>query len=134
MKQPEGFSSSQGEHLVCKLKKSIYKLKQASRQWYLKFHNVISSFGFEENIMDQYIYQKVSGRKICSFILHVDDILLTTNDRGLMHEVKQFLFNHFDMKDMGDASYIISKKILETNIMLFEVCHKKPISIEFWRD
>ncbi|KAL6335813.1 hypothetical protein AAG906_039576 [Vitis piasezkii] len=52
MKQPEGFSSSGGEHLVCKLKKSIYGLKQASRQWYLKFHNVISSFSFVENIMD----------------------------------------------------------------------------------
>ena len=56
MKQPEGFSSSDGEHLVCKLQKSIYGLKQASRQWYLKFHNVISSFGFFENGMDQCIY------------------------------------------------------------------------------
>ena len=65
MKQPEGFSSSQGEHVVCKLKKSIFGLKQASCQWYLKFHFVISSFGFEENIMDQCIYQMVSGSKIC---------------------------------------------------------------------
>ena len=52
MKQPKGFSFSGGEHLACKLKKSIYGLKQASRQWYLKFHDVISSFGFVENIMD----------------------------------------------------------------------------------
>ena len=43
MKQPEGFSSREGEHLVCKLKKSIYGLKQASRQWYYKFHRVITS-------------------------------------------------------------------------------------------
>ena len=66
MKQPKGFSSSQGEHLVCKLKKSIYGLKQASRQWYLKFYDVISSFGFEENLMDQCIYQKVSGSRFVS--------------------------------------------------------------------
>ena len=55
MKQPEGFSSCKGEHLVCKLKKSIYGLKQASRHWYLNFHDVISSFEFEVNIMDQCI-------------------------------------------------------------------------------
>ena len=111
MKQPEGFSSSEGEHLVCKLKKSIYGLKQASRQWYLKFHEVITSFGFEENIMDQCIYQKVSGSKICFLVLYVDDILLATNDKGLLYEVKQFLSKNFDMKDMGEASYVIGIKI-----------------------
>uniref|UniRef100_A0A2N9GN46 CCHC-type domain-containing protein n=1 Tax=Fagus sylvatica TaxID=28930 RepID=A0A2N9GN46_FAGSY len=111
MKQPEGFPSSDGEQLVCKLKKSIYGLKQASRQWYLKFHNVISSFGFVENIMDQCIYQKVSGSKICFLVLYVDDILLATNDKGLLHEVKQFLSKNFDMKDMGEASYVIGIKI-----------------------
>ena len=56
--------------------------------------------------MDQCIYQKVSGRKICFLILYIDDILLATNYRGFMHEVKQFLSNHFDMKDMGDASML----------------------------
>jgi len=111
MKQPEGFPSSDGEQLVCKLKKSLYGLKQASRQWYLKFHNVISSFGFVENIMDQCIYLKVSGSKICFLVLYVDDILLATNDKGLLHEVKQFLSKNFDMKDMGEASYVIGIKI-----------------------
>ena len=53
MTQPEGFSSSEGEHLVYKLNISIFGLKQASRQWYLKFHEVVTSFDFEENIMDQ---------------------------------------------------------------------------------
>ncbi|CAL9098155.1 unnamed protein product [Musa textilis] len=111
MKQPKGFSSSVGEQLVCKLKKSIYDLKQASRQWYFKFHGVISSFGFVENPMDQCIYQKVSGSKICFLVLYVDDILLATNDKGLLHEVKQFLSKNFDMQDMDEASYVISIKI-----------------------
>ena len=111
MKQPKGFSSSEGEHLFCKLKKSIYGLKQASRQWYLKFHEVITSFGFEENIMNQCIYQKVSGSKIFFLVLYVDDILLATNDKGLLYEVKQFLSKNFDMKDMGEASYVLGIKI-----------------------
>ncbi|KAI5350153.1 hypothetical protein L3X38_003044 [Prunus dulcis] len=45
MKQPDGFILKGGENLVCKLQKSIYGLKQASRQWYLKFDEVIKSQG-----------------------------------------------------------------------------------------
>ena len=41
----------------------------------------------------------------------MDDILLVTNDKGLLYEVKQFLSKNFDMKDMGDASYVIDIKI-----------------------
>ena len=111
MKQPEGFSSLEGENLVCKLKKSIYSLKQASRQSCYKFHGVITSFGFVENPMDQCIYQKVSGSKTCFLVLYIDGILLATNDKGMMHGVKQFLSKNFDMKDMGEASYAIGIKI-----------------------
>ena len=85
MKQPKGFPASDGEKLVCKLKKSIYGLKQASRQWYLKFHNIIYSFGFVENVMDQYIYLKVNRSKVYFLVLYVDDILLATNDNDLLH-------------------------------------------------
>ena len=111
MRQPKGFSFDEGEHLVCKLKKSIYGLKQASRQWYLKFHEVIASFGFEENIMDQCLYQKISESKICFLVLYVDNILLATNDKGLLYDVKQFLSKNFDMKDLSEASYVIGIKI-----------------------
>lgn len=52
MMQPEGFSIGDESHLVCRLNKSIYGQKQVSHEWYLKFHDVISSFGFLENIID----------------------------------------------------------------------------------
>ena len=61
--------------------------------------------------MDQCIYQKVSGSKTCFFVLYVDDILLATNDKGVMHDAKQFISKNFDMKDMGEASYVIGIKI-----------------------
>ena len=61
--------------------------------------------------MDQCIYQKVSGSKIRFLVLYVDAILLATNDKGLLHEVKHFLSKNFDMKDMSETSYIIVIKI-----------------------
>ena len=111
MTQPEGFISDNGNNLVCKLKKSIYGLKQASRQWYIKFHNVITSFGFEKNIVDQCIYVKVSGSRFMFLVLYVDDILLASNNLGLIRETKQFLSQNFDMKDIGEASYVIRIEI-----------------------
>lgn len=59
--------------MVCKLKKSIYRLKQASRQWYLKFNDIVTSFGFEENIVNWCIYLKASGSKFIILVLYVDD-------------------------------------------------------------
>ena len=56
MDQLEGFSIEGNEHTMCKLKKSIHKLKQASHQWSLKFDNTITSFGFLEKTIDRYIY------------------------------------------------------------------------------
>jgi hypothetical protein len=61
--------------------------------------------------MDQCIYQKVSRSKIYFLVLYVDDILLVTNDKGLLHEVKQVLSKNFNMKDMSETSYIICIKI-----------------------
>ena len=47
----------------------------------------------------------------CFLVLYVDDILLATNAMGTLYEVKQFLLKNFDMKDMGEASYVIGIKI-----------------------
>ena len=111
MVQHEGFVANDSGKLVCRLKKSIYGLKQASRQWYLKFHSVVTSYGFVENKVDQCIYCKVSGRKFIFLILYVDDILLASSDLGLLHETKRMLSNNFDMKDLGEASFVLGIEI-----------------------
>ena len=77
----------------------------------MKFNDVITSFGFKENIADRCIYIKVSGSKIIFLVLYVDDILLATNDLGLLNETKKFLSENFEMKDMGEASYVIGIEI-----------------------
>jgi len=95
----------------CRLKRSIYGLKQASRQWYLKFDQVITEFGFKENIIDQCIYLKVSGSKFIIIVLYVDDILLASSDLNMLFEIKRFSSKKFNMKDLGEASYVIGIEI-----------------------
>ena len=55
---------------------------------------------------------KVSGSKFIFLVLYVNDVLLTANDTDLLIETKQLLFSHFDMKDLGEASYVLGIQIL----------------------
>ena len=59
---------------------------------------------------------KVSGSKYIFMVLYVDDILLTSNDTDLLVETKQLLFSHFDMNDLGEASYVLSIQILHDRL------------------
>ena len=55
---------------------------------------------------------KVSGSSYIFLVLYVEDILLASNDSNLLIETKSFLFGHFDIKDLGEASYIVGIQIL----------------------
>ena len=112
MVQPENFVSGDLKSMVCKLKKSIYGIKQASCEWYHKFHQVITSNGFEVNLVEDCVYHKFSGSKFIFLILYVDDILLASSDIGLLHETKKFLSKNFEMKDLGNASFVLGIQIL----------------------
>ncbi|KAK1697691.1 hypothetical protein QYE76_014388 [Lolium multiflorum] len=134
MTQPEGFVVEGKEHLACRLKKSIYGLKQASRQWYLKFDKIIRTFGFTENVVDNCIYVKFKGSRFTILVLYVDDILLACSDKDMLHETKNFLSSNFDMKDLGEASYVLGIEIhrdrskVVGSIMYAQVCTRPDLA------
>ena len=111
MQQPEGFTSKESEHKVCRLQRSIYGLKQASRRWNKCFDNVIREYGYIQNVDEACVYKKASGRVVTFLVLYVDDILLIGNDVGMMQSTKVWLSNQFLMKDMEEASYVLGMKI-----------------------
>ena len=80
MTQPERFISSRRANQVCKLKKSIYGLKQASRSWNIRFDMTVKEFDFIKNTDESCIYKKTSGSVIIFLILYVHHILLIEND------------------------------------------------------
>ena len=80
MTQPKGFFDPKYPNRVCKLQRSIYGLKQASRSWNLRFDKAVKEFGFIKNEDEPCVYKKVSVSAIVFLVLYVDDILLIGND------------------------------------------------------
>ncbi|PKI53823.1 hypothetical protein CRG98_025782 [Punica granatum] len=87
MDQPKGFEFN-NKSKVCKLKRSIYGLKQASRSWNRRFDEAVKSFGFIKNEDEACVYKKASWSMIAFLVLYVDDILLIGNDVGMLTYVK----------------------------------------------
>nr|GEZ68343.1 retrotransposon protein, putative, Ty1-copia subclass [Tanacetum cinerariifolium] len=111
MEQPEGFVNPKYPNHVCKLKHSIYGLKQASRQWNKRFDDKIKNFSFTQNPDEPCVYLKASGSYIAILILYVDDILLMENNIPMLQDVKSYLGRSFAMKDLREAAYILGIKI-----------------------
>ncbi|GJW43175.1 retrovirus-related pol polyprotein from transposon TNT 1-94 [Tanacetum coccineum] len=113
MEQPEGFVNPKYPNRVCKLKRSIYGLKQASRQWNKRFDDEIKKFGFTQNHNEPCVYRKASGSNVTFLILYVDDILIMGNNILMLQDVKSYLGRCFAIKDLElkvscyiDAEYL----------------------------
>ncbi|WVZ74833.1 hypothetical protein U9M48_022959 [Paspalum notatum var. saurae] len=93
MEQPDGFVVSGQKGKVCKLLKSLYGLKQASKQWHEKFDKTLTSAGFIVNEADRCVYYRYGG------------------GAGL-RKSKIFLSKNFEMKDLGMTDVILNIKLL----------------------
>ena len=86
MTQSEIFTPRKGNK-VCKLQRSIYGLKQASRSWNIRFNEIIKEFDFSQNTDEPCVYKKDSGSAVMFLMLHVNDILLNGNDVSVLQLV-----------------------------------------------
>lgn len=110
MSPPPGLRR-QGENLVCRLHKSLYGLKQASRQWFAKFTSAIISAGFQQSKADYSLFTKKSGISFTALLIYVDDIVITGNDASAINSLKSFLRDHFRIKDLGDLKYFLGIEV-----------------------
>ena len=113
MLQPEGFIRPGDESKVCLLKKSIYGLKQASRQWHKTFDAYVLKNGFVRSKYDGCVYiRKRKGVPIAYLLLYVDDMLVAGERMCDVQDVKDNLRSAFEMKDLGPARKILGMNIL----------------------
>jgi hypothetical protein len=110
MSSPPGLRR-QGENLVCHLHKSLYGLKQASRQRFAKFSTAFQAAGFVQSKVDYSFFTCRKGKSFTALLIYVNDILLTGNDVNVIVALKQFLHCHFRIKDFGDLKYFLGIEV-----------------------
>ncbi|XP_028053044.1 uncharacterized protein LOC114257484 [Camellia sinensis] len=113
MDPPPGFwAEREYAGRVCRLRKSLYGLKQSPRAWFHRFSSVILSMDFIQCHSDHtcFIRHQLNGRCIILFV-YVDDIILTGDDTIGIAKVKQELSLVFDIKDLGSLKYLLGIKV-----------------------
>ena len=92
---------------VCHLWRALYGLKQSSQAWFVKFNSTISRLGYIANHYDFALFFRRIDKCTILLLLYVDDIIITRDDLSGIQELKDFLSQQFEMKDLGHLSYFL---------------------------
>ena len=87
--QPQRFTAQGQENLVCKLRKSLYALKQAPRQWYKKFDSFMRRIGFKRCEANHCCYVKSFDNSYIILLLYVDDMLFAGSNIEEINNLKK---------------------------------------------
>ena len=117
MRPPPGYLVLEG--MVCRLRRSLYVLKQAPRAWFQRFASVIIAAGFSPSNHDPalFIYTSPHGRTL--LLLYVDDMIITGDDSEYIAFVKARLSEQFLMSDLGPLRYFLGIEVSSTSDSIY---------------
>ena len=120
MEQPEGYVIPGKEDMVCKLKKSLYGLKQSPRCWNQAFTESLKSLNFTQSQAEPCIFIRRSSdeAKLSIIALYVDDLIIVTTTEAEMNEIKASLRQNFKMTDMGSLHFCLGVSIKQCADMI----------------
>lgn len=119
----------EGENLVCHLQKSLYGLKQASRQWFEKFSSALLEAKFVQSRAEYSLFTKRNGSSFVAVLVYVDDILITGSDVVAINKLKDFLHSKFPIKDLGFLKYFLGIEVARSSNGIFLSQRKYSLDI-----
>jgi hypothetical protein len=113
MRQPEGFVEKGQEHMVYRLKKSIYGLKQSSRCWNVALNDALTTIGFKQSTYDPCLYVSEGDGAVIG--VHVDDLIIAAHNETCMQAIKDEIARKFAVKDLGQLNYMLAIDVDQQN-------------------
>ena len=116
MEQPPGFVAQEESGLVCRLRRSLYGLKQSPRAWFGRFSSVVQEFGMLRSTAGPLVFYHHNSSGQCIYlVVYVDDIVITGSDEDGIQKLKQHIFTHFQTKDLGKLKYFLEIEIAQSS-------------------
>ena len=116
MEQPSHFLDPQFPDYVCKLKKSLYCLKQSPQMWHFKLHTYLVSIGFNSLQAEPNIYIRKDGAIYVIIGVYVDDLPIASNSIASIRKTINQLKEKFLVKDLGPLEYCLGIKVTRNHI------------------
>ncbi|KAJ3474089.1 hypothetical protein NLI96_g12655 [Meripilus lineatus] len=110
MEPPPGFPAP--KNMVWCLRKSLYSLKQASREWYKAIRAEFEALGFTQSHSDHSVFHKYEDGHLVIIAIYVDNMLLLSENLAAITKSKTELAAHYEMADMGEAHWILNMEII----------------------
>lgn len=114
-----GFSEAFAKNEVCRLRRSLYGLKQSPRAWFGRFTTFMKKQDYKQSNSDHTLFIKRKGPKVTCLIIYVDDMIITGDDNKEMDGLKQQLFSKFEMKDLEDLRYFLGIEVRRSEEEIF---------------
>ncbi|CAL8150681.1 unnamed protein product [Prunus armeniaca] len=105
--------------VVCKLRKSLYGLKQSPRAWFGRFSTSIKKFGYVQSNSYHTLFLKRHKGKLTALIIYVDDMIVTGDDQAEMQNLQKYLASEFKMKSLGDLKYFLEIEVARSKHGIF---------------
>lgn len=124
MSQLPSFVNSTKPGFVCKLKKSIYGLKQVPRAWYSALKQALLDLGFTNSTSDTSLFIYRHDYIISYTLVYVDDLVLTSNNAAFLSHIISKLSNRFSIKDLRPLHFFMGIEVIATSAGLMISQHK----------
>ena len=105
--------------VMCRLRKTLYGLKQSPRAWFGRFTSSMKKFGYFQSHSDHTFFLKRQNGKLTALIIYVDDLIVTGHYQKEIHLLQKYLATEFEMKELGELKYFLEIEVAQSKHGIF---------------